>query len=34
VQALYVAPGGQGDKAGSLAGRTYQEGKLYYLFVK
>lgn len=25
---------GQGDKAGSLAGRTYQEGKLYYLFVK
>ena len=25
---------GQGDKAGKLAGRTYQEGKLYYLFVK
>lgn len=25
---------GQGDKAGSLAGRTYQEGKLYYLFLK
>ena len=25
---------GQGDKAGTLAGRTYQEGKLYYLFVK
>ena len=25
---------GQGDKAGALAGRTYQEGKLYYLFVK
>jgi len=25
---------GQGDKAGSLAGRTYQEGKLYYLFIK
>jgi membrane-bound lytic murein transglycosylase A len=25
---------GQGDQAGALAGRTYQEGKLYYLFVK
>lgn len=25
---------GIGDKAGKLAGRTYQEGKLYYLFVK
>jgi len=25
---------GQGDKAGTLAGRTYQEGKLYYLFLK
>ncbi|HAL44654.1 MAG: hypothetical protein A2Y12_07870 [Planctomycetes bacterium GWF2_42_9] len=25
---------GQGDQAGSLAGRIYQEGKLYYLFVK
>ncbi len=25
---------GQGDKAGTLAGRTYQEGRLYYLFVK
>ena len=25
---------GQGDKAGSLAGRTYQEGRLYYLFLK
>jgi len=25
---------GQGDKAGNLAGRTYQEGRLYYLFVK
>jgi len=25
---------GQGDKAGKLAGRTYQEGRLYYLFVK
>ena len=25
---------GEGDTAGNLAGRTYQEGKLYYLFVK
>jgi membrane-bound lytic murein transglycosylase A len=25
---------GIGDKAGKLAGRTYQEGRLYYLFVK
>jgi len=25
---------GQGDKAGRLAGQTYQEGKLYYLFLK
>lgn len=25
---------GQGDRAGALAGRTYQEGKLYYLFIK
>jgi membrane-bound lytic murein transglycosylase A len=25
---------GQGDKAGTLAGRTYQEGKLYYIFLK
>jgi membrane-bound lytic murein transglycosylase A len=25
---------GQGEKAGKLAGRTYQEGRLYYLFVK
>ncbi len=25
---------GQGDRAGNLAGRTYQEGKLYYLFLK
>jgi len=25
---------GQGDAAGNLAGRTYQEGKLYYLFLK
>jgi len=25
---------GQGDTAGRLAGRTYQEGKLYYLFLK
>lgn len=25
---------GQGDKAGKLAGRTYREGRLYYLFVK
>jgi len=25
---------GQGDTAGKLAGRTYQEGKLYYLFLK
>ena len=25
---------GQGDTAGELAGRTYQEGKLYYLFLK
>jgi membrane-bound lytic murein transglycosylase A len=25
---------GQGDEAGRLAGRTYQEGNLYYLFLK
>ena len=25
---------GQGDTAGKLAGHTYQEGKLYYLFLK
>jgi membrane-bound lytic murein transglycosylase A len=25
---------GQGDVAGKLAGQTYQEGKLYYLFLK
>lgn len=25
---------GQGDEAGRLAGRTYQEGRLYYLFLK
>ena len=25
---------GQGDMAGKLAGQTYQEGKLYYLFLK
>lgn len=25
---------GEGDKAGLLAGQTYQEGKLYYLFLK
>jgi len=25
---------GQGDEAGQLAGRTYQEGHLYYLFLK
>jgi membrane-bound lytic murein transglycosylase A len=25
---------GQGDMAGRLAGQTYQEGKLYYLFLK
>jgi membrane-bound lytic murein transglycosylase A len=25
---------GQGDQAGYLAGRTYQEGQLYYLFLK
>ncbi len=25
---------GQGDKAGQRAGQTYQEGKLYYLFLK
>jgi membrane-bound lytic murein transglycosylase A len=25
---------GSGDKAGKLAGRTYREGRLYYLFVK
>ena len=25
---------GQGDAAGKLAGQTYQEGKLYYLFLK
>ena len=28
---LYI---GVGDEAGKLAGQTYQEGKLYYLFVK
>jgi len=25
---------GIGDDAGRLAGQTYQEGKLYYLFLK
>ena len=25
---------GEGDEAGQLAGQTYQEGRLYYLFVK
>ena len=25
---------GEGDMAGKLAGKTYQEGKLYYLFLK
>jgi membrane-bound lytic murein transglycosylase A len=25
---------GQGDMAGKLAGQTYQEGRLYYLFLK
>jgi membrane-bound lytic murein transglycosylase A len=25
---------GQGDEAGKLAGQTYQEGRLYYLFLK
>ena len=25
---------GEGDQAGELAGRTYQEGRLYYLFLK
>ena len=25
---------GQGDEVGQLAGRTYQEGRLYYLFLK
>jgi membrane-bound lytic murein transglycosylase A len=25
---------GQGDEAGKLAGRTYEEGQLYYLFIK
>ena len=25
---------GQGDRAGRLAGNTYQQGKLYYLFLK
>jgi len=25
---------GQGDEAGALAGQTYQEGRLYYLFLK
>ena len=25
---------GQGDSAGKIAGQTYQEGKLYYLFLK
>ena len=25
---------GQGDTAGKLAGQTYREGRLYYLFIK
>jgi membrane-bound lytic murein transglycosylase A len=25
---------GVGDEAGQLAGQTYQEGRLYYLFLK
>jgi membrane-bound lytic murein transglycosylase A len=25
---------GEGDQAGRLAGQTYQEGRLYYLFLK
>jgi len=25
---------GQGDEAGHLAGQTYQEGRLYYLFLR
>jgi membrane-bound lytic murein transglycosylase A len=25
---------GQGDTAGRLAGQTYKEGRLYYLFIK
>ena len=25
---------GQGDSAGRLAGQTYREGRLYYLFIK
>jgi membrane-bound lytic murein transglycosylase A len=25
---------GQGDMAGKLAGQTYREGRLYYLFIK
>jgi len=25
---------GEGDRAGQLAGQTYQEGRLYYLFLK
>ena len=25
---------GQGEMAGQLAGQTYQEGRLYYLFLK
>jgi membrane-bound lytic murein transglycosylase A len=25
---------GQGDEAGDLAGKTYQEGRLYYFFLK
>jgi membrane-bound lytic murein transglycosylase A len=25
---------GQGEMAGELAGQTYQEGRLYYLFLK
>jgi membrane-bound lytic murein transglycosylase A len=25
---------GVGDTAGKLAGQTYQEGRLYYLFLK
>lgn len=25
---------GEGDEAGQLAGQTYQEGRLYYLFAK
>ena len=25
---------GEGEEAGQLAGQTYQEGRLYYLFLK